>query len=314
MSGKCIRGLDALDAAVRGCALSIGNFDGVHLGHQRLVEIGRRHALACGAAMVAMTFEPPPDQVLRPDDVIKRIVPVELKARLLLDAGCDLVVLVTADRELLSMTPQQFIDEIVVARFAPSHVVEGPDFSYGRKRSGTIDTLREAAAAGGFEVHVVEPLQLELDGQEHRISSSLIRLLVERGRVGEARRCLGKDFALCGEVVRGAGRGGQLLGFPTVNLHSPQQVCPADGVYAGWAELDGTRSVAAISIGSNPTLHPASGRSVEAHLLDARGDFYGRRMKLEFVERLRDQRKFESIDALQEQIAKDIEHVRRIVE
>ena len=314
MDNRCIHGLDALPATLRGCALTIGNFDGVHLGHQRIITAACELARRQGRSMVAMTFEPPPDQVVRPRDVIKRITPVEVKAELLLEAGADAVVLAAAGRDLLSMTPQQFIDEVVVRRFAPGHVVEGPDFCFGHKRSGNVETLRQAGATAGFEAHVIEPVQVELAGESHRVSSTLIRSLVEDGRVADARRCLGRDFALYGQIVHGTGRGAQILGFPTVNLLSPQQVVPGEGVYAGWADIDGTSSAAAISVGHTPTLGGTGGRVVEAHLIGMTGRFYDLQMKLRFTERLRGQTKFESVEALRAQIAEDIERVRRIIQ
>jgi riboflavin kinase/FMN adenylyltransferase len=247
---------------------------------------------------------------------------------LLLEAGCDYVVTAKADRALLGLEPAEFIRQVIVGRFAPRHIVEGPNFFFGRRRAGDIETLRSAGAATGFEVHVAEPVRLELgEGDwlpprrvpvpvspgEQVVSSTLVRRLVAAGRVEEAARCLGRPFALYGPVVAGAGVG-RTLGFPTANIPAGEQVCPGDGVYAGWAEIEDKRYVAAVSVGTRPTFGADVARTVEAFLLDASGDLYEREMVLGFVRRLRDQRRFDGPEALMVQMTKDVEEVRRIVQ
>ncbi len=314
MDPRCIDGLDALDPAARNGVLTIGNFDGVHLGHQAILRRARELADAADAPVVAMTFEPPPDRILRPADAPLRVVPVEEKCRLLLEAGCDRVVLARADTGLLALAPEAFIEEVLAQRFAPRHVVEGPNFLFGRDRAGNVDTLRRAGEARGFGVHLAEPVRLVLDGAEETVSSTLIRRLVAGGRVAAAGQCLGRAFTLFGRIVRGTGRGRGLL-HPTANLAGGEQVCPADGVYAGRARVGGAGCLAAISVGVNPTFSPAAPRrSVEAFLLNAEGDFYDEKMALGFLRRLRDQRRFESTEALRDQIAKDVARVRELYE
>lgn len=311
METSGITGFESVPAAAKGGVLTIGNFDGVHRGHRRIIETCRALASADGVTVTALTFEPPPDQILRPSDLPERIIPLDLKVRLLKEAGADYVVVADTHAGLLKQTPEQFIAEIIVGRFTPRNLVEGPDFFFGRKRAGNVEVLRQAGAAGGFILHVVEPAMVELPDGPQRVSSTLIRQRVMDGRVEDAAECLGRPFALYERIVAGAGRG-RLLDFPTVNLHPGQQVVPGDGVYAGIASLDGRRFAAAISVGNKPTLGPAEHRIVEAFLLDARGDFYHRELELSFLRRLREQRRFDGAEPLKAQIAKDVQRVREI--
>jgi len=310
MDTNCIEGLDSLPASVHSCVLTVGNFDGVHVGHQRILTAARVLAETEKTAVVAMTFDPPPDLVLRPADAPQRISPHEKKCGLLLAAGVDTVVTARTTKELLAMPPEDFLKKIILRRFSPSHFVEGRNFAFGRGRTGNIDTLRAAQQKGGMVLHVVEPVSIRLAEGQTCVSSTLIRRLVSAGRIEDANRCLGREFALYGEVIAGQGRG-RLLEFPTANIDPAEQVCPAEGVYAGKAALAGREFLAAISIGVKPTFAPAE-RTVEAFLIDAGDDYYGRLMTLSFVGRLRDQRRFENAETLKKQIAKDVQHVRKI--
>jgi riboflavin kinase/FMN adenylyltransferase len=311
MSEAIVQGVESYPASGRGCVLTIGNFDGVHRGHQRIVRTARELADAGGLKVVALTFEPPPDLVLSPDDKPRRITPHRARCRLLLHAGADAVVVARTDKALLAMQPQEFIDDVILRRFAPRHVVEGPNFFFGRGRSGNIETLRAAGREGRFEVHVVEPVVESIGGERQRVSSSLVRRLVGEGSVAEAARCLGRDFALYGPVVAGRGRG-RVLEFPTVNLEAGEQVCPADGVYAGWAEVCGAGTAAAISVGRKPTFGENEPHAVEAFLLNAEGDYYDEYMVLSFRRLLRRQERFDTPEQLKAQIRKDVARVREI--
>jgi len=312
MDNRCIKGLDSLPPAIGGCVLTIGNFDGVHIGHRRIIDMAA--SLAAGqSAVVAMTFDPPPDLVLRPADAPLRVVPQAVKCRLLLEAGCDYVVTAAPSAQMLSMTPDEFARRIIVGALAPRHVVEGPNFFFGQKRAGNIATLAEIGRREGFEVHAAKPVHLELSDGAHLVSSTLIRGLVAEGRVADAALCLGRAFALYGRVVRGRGVG-RLLEYPTANLRLADQVVPADGVYAGYADVAGRRGAAAISVGSAPTFCPEAGgqRTVEAHLLNGAGDLYDQDIVLSFTQRLREQRRYDSPDALKAQMAKDVRQVRQL--
>ncbi|HUS91215.1 MAG TPA: bifunctional riboflavin kinase/FMN adenylyltransferase [Phycisphaerae bacterium] len=314
MDDRCINGLDSLPPSARGCVLTIGNFDGVHVGHRRIVATARRLADADGVAVVAMTFEPPPDLVLRPDDAPQRLTPPAVKGRLLREAGSDWVVTVQATPALLSLSPEEFVDRIILRCFAPRHVVEGGNFHFGRRRAGDVAMLARAGERAGFGVHVADPVRLAMADGEQVVSSTLTRGLVAAGRVEDAARCLAREFTLYGRVVPGAGLG-RTLDHHTANLSPGEQICPGDGVYAGRAHVAGLSFAAAISVGSKPTFAraAAAGRVVEAYLLDTEGDYYDRPMELSFVRRLRDQQRYDGPEALREQMVRDVAAVRRII-
>jgi len=312
MEDRCIEGIESLGDSLRGCVLTVGNFDGMHIGHQRIVQMVRSLADEVGGPAVAMTFEPPPGVILAPDDPPERISPMDEKKRLLLAAGCDFVVIATADERLLAASPQHFIEDILLPRFAPKHIVEGRNFLFGRRRSGSVETLKAAAKKGGYRVHVAEPVVVDLPDGQQRVSSTLLRTLIRSGRIEDANRCLGRQFTLFGHVVRGAGRGEALVGFPTINVESGRQIVPGDGVYAGRADIDGYRYAAAISVGCSPTFGGTE-RNVEAFLLDVRRDFYGRDVKLRFVQQIRRQETFAAAETLRAQIVRDVQRVQQII-
>ncbi len=309
-NGKIIRGLDSVGPAVRSCVLTIGNFDGVHLGHQRILKRAKELADAAGVGVAAMTFEPPPEFVLRPQEPPRRLTSPDEKARLLVEAGADWVVFEKADSMLLAMAPTEFIDSIIMKHFSPRHIVEGPNFFFGLARSGNVRTLGDAGLARNYAVHVIEPASVDLPDGPQRISSTLIRQLVMDGKVDLAAKCLGRPFTLVGKVVAGAGQG-RILEFPTANLAPGEQVLPADGVYAGTAEFECGTFPTAISVGTKPTLGPAP-RTIEAFLLDASGNFYDQQMTLKFNQFLRPQQRFDGMETLRNQIAKDVQRVREI--
>jgi riboflavin kinase/FMN adenylyltransferase len=315
---KVYEDLACIDDALRGAVLTVGNFDGVHLGHQRILRTARALAHLSSAKVVAMTFEPHPLAVLRPDQAPARLTPWDEKLRQLEHAGADAVVRLRAVPDILSLSAEDFVRQVLIRQIHPSYIVEGPDFGFGRNRQGNIETLRAMSPKGGFQVRVAEPYRLTLGEREHVIvSSTVIRERLSAGAVEHATTCLGRPYTLIGEVVRGAGEGGK-LGFPTINLVvAAGQLIPAEGVYAGVAELAAgpgrpdsrVTSLAAISIGHRPTL---GGKAlvVEAFVLDKAGDWYGLAARLDLQRRLRDQQRFDSRQELTEQIARDVEAVR----
>lgn len=291
--------------------MTIGNFDGVHVGHREILRVGRGRARAAGVRLVALTFDPPAIAVLAPDRAPRRVVAADRKRDLLLDGGADLVVTAPATAELLALGPEAFVRDVLVERLAPTVVVEGPNFHFGRGRRGDVDTLRALSASAGFEVVEVPAVRLDLPGRgEVHVSSTLIRELIAAGDVAGAAVCLGRSFALTGRVVTGERRG-RLLEFPTANIEPAGVIVPGDGIYAARAELDGRVSAAAVSIGVKPTFGPAP-RTIEVHLLDVSGDFYGKDVTVTFVARLREQVKFPDADALRAQIREDIDRVRQL--
>jgi riboflavin kinase/FMN adenylyltransferase len=305
-----IQGLDDLPADVRGGAVCIGNFDGVHRGHQRIVRTAATLARPDGLPVVAVTFDPPPDLVLRPEDVPQRLTTPATKARRLLEAGADRVVIVPATRELLSREPERFVEEVLVGRFEPRYVVEGPNFFFGRRRAGDVALLGRLGPRFGYRLEVVQPVQMDIDGEVRRVSSTTIRGLLAEGRVADAAAALGHLHEIVGPVVRGDGMG-RRMHFPTVNVEPGGQMLPADGVYAGRADLAGRTCAAAVSVGTKPTFGQGP-RLLEAHLLDAEGDFYGQEASLRFVEYLRPQHTYAGRADLAGQIERDVQRVREL--
>ena len=286
-------------------ALTIGNFDGVHLGHAALV----RSARACAGPdgrVVVMAFWPHPITILRPDHAPDTLTTFERRTELLRDLGADEVVRLEPSAELLALPPQDFVRR-VVADHAPSCIVEGPDFRFGRARAGDVELLARLGDDLGFRAEVVEPVRVATGDQLiAEASSTLVRWLVSEGHVRDAARVLGRPHEVRGTVVEGAKRGRD-IGFPTANLESDTML-PADGVYAGVASLPGGERVpAAVSVGANPTFGDER-RRLEAHLLGWSGpaDDYGWPLTVELVAWLRDQVAYRAVEPLIEQIRRDI--------
>jgi len=315
---KTIESYNELAAVEPGGVLTIGNFDGLHLGHQAIMARARRCARQRSAALTVMTFEPHPIAVLRPDQAPPSVTPPAMKRHLLAALGATYFHVIPTDRRLLELCPEDFVRRFIVDVVRPSLVVEGHDFTFGAGRSGNLEVLAELGAMYGFQVAVVEPEQVKLpeDGLV-RVSSTLIRRLVAEGEVARAAAVLGRPYRLAGPVIRGKGKGRQ-LGFPTVNMALPAQVIPAHGVYAGYAaigdDLDAVCSVehgqpAVFSIGSASTISRDQTLLIEAHFIGLQvPDAAGRHLAMDFIQRLRPQQKFPSEAELSAHIAKDCRH------
>lgn len=292
-------------------ALTIGNFDGVHLGHRALIEAAR--AAVGSGRVAAMVFDPHPRRVLAPDRPLRRLSTFEQRRGWLEAAGADEVIRLRPTPELLGAEPAAFVERLV-AEHAPSHIVEGPDFRFGRGRSGSVQTLRDLGTRLGFAVIVIDPVEVRLlDGHEVRAGSGVVRRLVVRGRVRDARRVLGRPYEMICPVVAGDRRG-RAIGMPTVNLDHGDRVVPADGIYAGTAtDPEGAEWAAAVSVGTKPTFGAAA-RTVEAHLVGWEGppDTYGWTIRLRFLDWLRDQVPFEDVEALVAQMRRDVERTTRL--
>lgn len=301
---------EGVPQSLRRGAVTIGNFDGVHLGHQRLLRSARD--LAAPNAALAITFDPPPVVILRPDAAPRRLTLVNEKIRLLAAAGMDAVLVLQSDAGLLAMSPTEFVDRVIVDGLAPRWIVEGESFGFGRGRAGTVQTLAELAPTRGFSLRIEPPEQVLLadSGLHATVSSSMIRGLISAGRVQEAAAALGRSHAVIGQVMRGAGVG-KTLGFPTLNLDIGDQHWPGDGVYAGQAWLGTRRRLAAISIGTRPTFG-GSRRLFEVHLLDTQEDLYSQTVRVECIARLRGQQAFAGADALKSQLSQDVMAVRNL--
>lgn len=305
---KVVHGIEAVEPLSQS-VLTIGNFDGVHLAHQQLLAQAGLIAANTGGPVVVLTFEPHPLTVVAPHKAPRRLSTPPEKARLLAAHGADIVVVARSDPALLGMEAERFVEDVLIARFHPTHIVEGPSFGFGKGRRGTPELLRAIAGRHGCEVYILQPVALQVEeGETVLVSSSLVRRLLVEGKVHRAALCLGRPYALIGEVVEGLRRG-RTIGFPTANVAVADLLVPADGVYSGRAIVGHDAYAAAISIGNAPTF--ADGRhQVEVYLLDFTGDLYGRTIRVEFARFLRPQRKFDSVEALKAQLALDVASVR----
>ncbi len=279
------------DVSPRPRRIAVGEFDGVHLGHREVIR----------GSDTVLTFEPHPLQVVRPEAAPKLLTSLEAKAELIARLGVDELVVIPFDRGFAGQSPQEFIDQVLVERLRATHVSIGENFRFGHRAAGDPEML---AADGRFETRVV-PL-VEVDGEI--VSSSHIRALVLAGEVEAATRFLGSPFRLRGEVVEGDRRG-RTLGFPTANIVPDEAlVCPGHGVYVARADGD----CAAVNVGVRPTFGTGRAVLVEAYVLDRDIDLYGKTLKIDFLSRLRGERRFESVDALVRQMEQDVRRTREL--
>ena len=294
----------------RGGLLSVGNFDGVHRGHAAILSELKRLAAKRGVPAVAVTFDPHPVAVLRPDRAPTTLTTHPRRAELLTAGGADAVVRLPVDRHLLAHTAGEFFERVLLGAFDAVGVVEGGDFRFGRDRVGDVSTLRRWGRRHDWTVETVGPVRVPgHNGHGEPVSSSRIRALLAEGRVEEGNALLGRPHRLTGTVVPGEGRG-RTLGFPTANLSDLDVLAPAPGVYAGRCEVDGTPHPVALHLGPRPTFD-AGPPTAEAHLLDFNGDLYGRRISVDLLGRVRGVRAFDGPAALSEQVRADLAEVRR---
>jgi riboflavin kinase/FMN adenylyltransferase len=292
----------------RGSTVTVGSFDGVHLGHQAVLREIARRAEAAGRASVLVTFEPHPLEVVNPQAAPPLLTTDAERREILAQLPLDYVLFLRFDRRLAAFTPEEFVDRVLLERCQLHELVIGHDHGFGRGRSGDVDTLRRLGRERGFEVDVVEEVTV---GDQH-VSSSRIRRAVAGGDLAGAARMLGRPYQVSGRVGQGERRG-RLLGVPTINLAElpPQKLLPPDGVYAVRVEWRGGRADGMMNQGAKPTFQDGR-RTLEAHLLDFDGDLYGEWVRIEWVERLRDVKRFASVEALQQQLERDRIRAREV--
>ena len=303
---QVLEGIDGFRRLPPGAAVSIGNFDGVHLGHEQILAAARSLKQDAGASAVALvTFEPHPATVLKPDAVPPRLTPPALKQRLLEARGVDVLVNLPPVPEVLNLSPERFW-AILRDDARPAHLVEGSTFVFGKGRGGTIDRLREWTSASGVRLHVIDPVSIPLlDMQVAPLSSTLVRWLLANGRARDAAICLGRPYAVEGRVVKGHQRG-RTIGVPTANLECAAQMIPADGVYAARCTAGGQTFATALSVGTMPTFGNDLKRQVEAHLIGFEGDLYDQTLSVELLDWLRGQTRFRDVELLKARMRIDI--------
>jgi riboflavin kinase/FMN adenylyltransferase len=304
-----LRGVERLPLDVPASVVTIGFFDGVHLGHQMVLGRAVEESSARGVPSVAVTFDRHPREVFAPGTEPKLLTTLERKAALIGDLGLEVLLVLEFTEEFARWRPEEFVSNVLVGGLRAASTVVGSNFTFGHKATGTLATLRELGSAHGFAVQGIA--LLERGGR--RVSSSSVREALARGDLAWPALALGRRFVVDGEVVPGAGRGTG-LGFPTANLAvGTRMLLPGEGVYAGKAFVDGAEHVAAINVGTNPTFG-AEALHLEAYLLDFDADVRGRPMSIEFWHRLRDEVRFDSAEGLARQIGDDVERTRALMQ
>ncbi|PAT10294.1 riboflavin biosynthesis protein RibF [Corynebacterium hadale] len=318
-----LHGLGSVPAHLKadgGCVVTIGVFDGVHRGHQLLISTAVDRARERGVPCVVMTFDPHPVSIFAPDRAPVALLPIEERARQIAELGVDYLLVIDFREELAGDSPEHYVTEVLQGRLGALEVVVGENFTFGKDAAGTAQTMAQLGERHGLEVTIVQLLN---DG-DVRICSTAIRDELTAGNIGLATDYMGRPFSVISVIERGAGRGGRELGYPTANQYVEEMsALPGDGVYAGWvtiiddAPIDGdiepgVRYPAAISVGTNPTFGDTR-RSVESYILDRDADLYGRMACVEFVDKVRDMVKFNSVDELLENMARDVARTREIL-
>ena len=302
---KVVRDSDLKE--IKNPILTLGNFDGLHIGHRRVIEKVVARARRFGAPSVVYTFEPHPLKVVAPEKSPPLLIDIDEKIRLINATGADWLVLAEFTKAFAATHPRQFVESVLVDALSVREVWVGHDFSFGTGRSGTVEYLKELGNEFGFKVFLVPAYKR----RNEVVSSSRIRAYVKDGEVKKAAGLLGRLYSIKGRVVRGKDMGKE-IGFPTANLDVESELVPKDGVYAAFALLDGREREAVLNIGVAPTFG-GKARAIEVHILDFMGDIYGKKVEVRFAERLRDEAAFLSREALVKAIKKDTERARKIL-
>ena len=291
----------------RSPVLALGNFDGLHRGHHKIIERIQRGAAERGGTSVVLTFDPHPPRVLRPDKAPLLLMTKAQKIEALTRAGVQGTAVVRFSHDMSRWSPDAFVRTVLVDWLRVAEVWVGADFLFGRDRTGNFTVLKSLGAQFGFRVEKIDPVRYK----DFVVSSTRIRRLIAEGRVDEAGALLGHHYTIDGVIVEGDKRGRE-LGFPTANLATENELVPPHGVYATTTTIDGTVLPGVTNIGLRPTIGDQTAATIETHLMGTTIEVYGRRVGLAFVQRLRDERKFPDLEALQEQIAADVRRATRL--
>jgi riboflavin kinase / FMN adenylyltransferase len=303
--------LDQINEPFKRAVITIGNFDGVHIGHQALFHEVIEKAVDIDGTSVAMTFEPHPIRVLKQNHYPPLITLYEQKAELIERTGIDVLICVPFTLAFAALSAEQFIKDLLVQKIGMKAIVVGEDYSFGKNREGNIELLRSYAPQYGFEV-IIAGWVRSARAMEDRISSTRIRELITDGLMEQAERMLGRSYQIRGRVVTGRDRGGRLLGIPTANINLNDELCPKTGIYAVLVEFNGQKYKGVANIGYSPTFDDHQ-FTVEVHILDFCGNIYGKKIRVNFIKRIRDEIKFSGISELVDQIRLDIVAAREVL-
>lgn len=307
---EIVEGLANLNRTLPNPVICVGNFDGVHIGHQALLGKVLERAGAISGTALAITFDPHPVRVLNPAGGPPLLTVKPRKEELIEALGLDYLVNIQFTKQLAGLSARDFVGKILVPKFRMKEFVIGYDQAFGRGRQGGVDFIRATGREMGFKVHVVGPVQ----GQGETVSSTRARRMIQAGEVDRVREILGRPYQISGRVIKGHDRGGRILGFPTANLRLQNEVIPGVGVYAVRATMEEGQVLRAVTnVGHNPTFGGQE-LSVETFILDLDEDLYGQFVRLDFMARLRDEMKFDSFKELSAQIEKDVAKAREILD
>ena len=299
--------LDQINKPLRNPILTIGNFDGVHKGHLILFDKVKEKARAIGGQSAVMTFEPHPVKVMMPGNGPPLITPTTQKLKLINDAGIDVIFQIPFTKQFAAISACDFVRNILVEKIGIKGIVVGYDYTFGHNREGNIELLKKMGTDLGFSVTMVGQVKVE----DMFVSSTFIRKLVQDGNLPDAKKLLGRNYQICGTVVKGKDRGARLLGFPTANLKVIDDLTPKTGVYAVTVLIEDKSYYGVTNIGYNPTFGNGV-FSVEVHVLDFSGDLLAKTIRVNFIKRLREEKTFKSVEALSKQIGRDIDQARKL--
>jgi len=305
---EIIRGLEALNKSYPNTVLTIGNFDGVHLGHQKIIlEVLKRSEEIKGTSM-AVTFEPHPMKVLAPEREIRILTTLEEKAKLIEEMGVNVLLCINFNKEFANLLPDDFIEDVLVKKINAKEIIVGTNYAFGKNKKGTVELLKRRGKKYGFRVKAVSNVRV----YGNIVSSSSIRSLLLKGAVYDTSTFLGRAYSIEGSVIKGKGRGKNLLNIPTANITTPVEIAPKEGVYAVRVGFNNSIYEGVANIGKNPTFGNTD-ISYEVHLLNFSGDLLGEDIRIFFIDRLRGEQLFPDILSLEKQIRNDIERAREIL-
>lgn len=308
---QLINDIDDISKPFKNAVITIGNFDGVHIGHQALLNRTVEKAGAMDGESLAITFKPHPARVLKQNNHPPLITLYEQKVELISRLGIDILITIPFTREFARITAKQFVEELLVGKIGIKAIVIGKDYTFGKNREGNVSLLKYFADSFGFAVIVVDwtPVSNHIHG---RISSTKIRKLIMEGNVSDAEKLLGRFYQIKGTVIGGRDRGGKILGFRTANINLKDELCPKTGIYAVTVQHDDKKHKGVANIGYSPTFDDHI-FTVEVHILNFNENIYGEKIRVNFIQRIRDEIKFSSIAALSRQIEKDVEEANNIL-